>query len=343
MAEAGEAVDPLTRLAIRCGTDKWGPHFYTPIYHSLLGHLRDRPVRLLEIGVGGQNSTSIGGASLRMWAEYFPEGRIVGIDIAEKRLDSDARIIVLRGSQTDPDFLASVVAAHGPFDIIIHDGSHRPADVRATFDILFPSLADAGLYVIEDIQTAFWPEFGGSPADGAETMRLATSVLLGINHEEIRVVAPDSPSLPAAATIRALRAWHNLLVFEKGDNGEPSSARYDLDNVHAGRALAITERELADSPTAAGLAQLAHTYMLGRRYREALEIIERGLALRPDDTHLLMLGAKAARRCGDRVRQQEYADRLGASAGSDPAVRELLRKMNVSSAPTGPVTGRQEG
>lgn len=342
LADASEAVDPLTRLAIRHGTDKWGPHFYTPIYHSLFGRFRERPVRLLEIGVGGQNSAVIGGASLRMWADYFPKGRIVGIDIAEKRLETGDRVTILQGSQTDPDFLAGVVAAHGPFDIIIDDGSHRPQDVRASFDILFPGLADNGLYVIEDIQTAFWPDFGGSSADGADTMSLATSVLLGINHEEIRVVAPERPVAATAATIRALRAWHNLLVFEKGDNGEPSSARYDIDNAHAQRAIAIAQHELADSPTPAGLAQLAHTYMLGRRYREALEIIERGLGLCPDDTHLLMLGLKAAKRCGDRVRPKEYVDRLAPLAGSDPAVRELLGKINAGGAEQRAITDRRE-
>ncbi|MBV8508817.1 MAG: hypothetical protein JO289_01505, partial [Xanthobacteraceae bacterium] len=43
---ADDHIDPLTRLAIRHGTDKWGPHFYTPIYHELLAPLRDRPVKL---------------------------------------------------------------------------------------------------------------------------------------------------------------------------------------------------------------------------------------------------------------------------------------------------------
>jgi hypothetical protein len=32
--ETSHEVDPLTRLAIKHGTDKWGPHFYTPVYHE---------------------------------------------------------------------------------------------------------------------------------------------------------------------------------------------------------------------------------------------------------------------------------------------------------------------
>ena len=76
MADADPAadIDPLTALAIRHGTDKWGPHFYTPVYHELFAHLRDAAVRLLEIGIGGYGYQTVGGASLRMWADYFPRG-----------------------------------------------------------------------------------------------------------------------------------------------------------------------------------------------------------------------------------------------------------------------------
>jgi hypothetical protein len=74
-ALSSDDIDPLTLLAIRHGTDKWGPHFYTPIYHAVFAHLRDRPVRLLEIGVGGYKLRDVGGASLAMWADYFPHGR----------------------------------------------------------------------------------------------------------------------------------------------------------------------------------------------------------------------------------------------------------------------------
>jgi 8-demethyl-8-alpha-L-rhamnosyltetracenomycin-C 2'-O-methyltransferase len=82
-----DSVDPLTALAIKYGTDKWGPHFYTPIYHELFSAWRDRPIRLLEIGVGGYGFRKVGGSSLSMWAEYFPRGHITGLDIAPKQLD----------------------------------------------------------------------------------------------------------------------------------------------------------------------------------------------------------------------------------------------------------------
>ena len=42
--------------------------------------------------------------------------------------------------------------------VFIDDGSHVPAHVATSFYALFPRLADGGLYVIEDVQTAFWPQ-----------------------------------------------------------------------------------------------------------------------------------------------------------------------------------------
>ena len=90
---------------------------------------------------------------------------------------------------------------------------------------------------------------------------------------------------------------------------------------HVERAIAIAERELAESPTPEGLTQLARTYMLSRRYRESLEVIERGLALWPTHHHLLTIGAKAAKRCGDDARQQQYVERLAALAGVEAAFR----------------------
>ncbi len=155
-------LDALTRLAVIHGTDKFGYHDYTPNYHALLGHLRDRPVRLLEIGVGGYQDADRGGESLEMWRDYFARGQITGIDIREKEMDLGARVAIEQGSQVDAAFLAGLVRARGPFDVIIDDGSHRNEHVVMSFEMLFPTLAPGGIHVIEDMQTAFFPRFGGS-------------------------------------------------------------------------------------------------------------------------------------------------------------------------------------
>jgi hypothetical protein len=64
----------LDELAVRHGTDKSSRrHGFAEIYETYVRPLRDEPIAMLEIGVWK-------GASLRMWADYFPNGRIHGLD-----------------------------------------------------------------------------------------------------------------------------------------------------------------------------------------------------------------------------------------------------------------------
>lgn len=161
------ALDPLARIY---GTDKSSRfHGYTRHYAAHLGRRRRHIRCLLEIGIGGTTpltgyDTVEGGQSLRMWQDYLPNARIVGIDIAAKAV-SGRRIRTERGDQSDPAFLAGVAGRHGPFDVVIDDGSHRGPDVKASFEALFPHVAPGGVYVIEDLATAYatWDNFCGGP------------------------------------------------------------------------------------------------------------------------------------------------------------------------------------
>src|SRR5882757_9979464 len=70
-------------------------------------------------------------------------------------------INIFKGSQVDKEFLRNVIKKIGNPDIIIDDGSHVNEHMIDTFKILFPLLKDGGVYVVEDTQTSYWPEFGG--------------------------------------------------------------------------------------------------------------------------------------------------------------------------------------
>lgn len=133
---------------------KW--HHYIPIYNRYFEPFRNRKIRFLEIGVSK-------GGSLQMWRKYFgKEAVIFGIDINPEcgKLDGLAGQVRI-GSQTDEDFLASVVKEMGGVDIILDDGSHRMEHVSATLKYLFPHLSYNGIYMIEDLHTAYWESFGG--------------------------------------------------------------------------------------------------------------------------------------------------------------------------------------
>lgn len=152
----------LTLLGILMGTDKaWWGHHYTPHYMTHFKKYKYKKINLLEIGVGGHQDPSKGGNSLRMWKYYFPFGRIFGIDIFDKSALEEWRIKTFKGSQSDADFLRKTVNIKGGVDIIIDDGSHINEHVITSFKTLFPLLKDGGIYVVEDLQTAYWPDMGG--------------------------------------------------------------------------------------------------------------------------------------------------------------------------------------
>lgn len=217
--------DELTRLAIRFRTDKWGDHRYTPHYYRHLGHLRDQPINLLEIGIGGYSRERQGGASLRMWKHFFPQARIWGLDIEDKSFVEEPRIRVFQGDQSDPELLAAITEEIGRLDVVIDDGSHRPAHVIASFAYLFPRLADNGIYVVEDTQTSYWPEWGGSADvdDPHTSMAMLKRLTDGLNYEEF-VSEPYKPTYTDLNVVGA-HFYHNLVFIEKGDNTEGTRKR----------------------------------------------------------------------------------------------------------------------
>jgi hypothetical protein len=326
-------IDPLTRLAIRHGTDKWGAHFYTPIYHGLFAPLRDKPIKLLEIGVGGYGFRKLGGASLAMWADYFQRGQLIGVDAAEKQLDIGPRVTILQGSQGDPGFLAKLAAEQGPFDIVIDDGSHVPEHVVLSFNKLFPAVVDEGYYIIEDVQTTFWPQYGGSPEGGGETLRLARVILEGLNHVEIRAVAANWTPMPGTDRIKSFRAYHNLFVIQKGDNSEPSTKGLNSSNSHVRSALAMIEGEMARAPTAGGLAHLALMYSVLEQNQRAFQTIQQGLALWPHDLGLLSLGSRIAEQIGDVTTRIKLLERARAIDPSEKLVSDMLQRAKETKDP----------
>ncbi|QQC92103.1 hypothetical protein [Streptomyces alfalfae] len=214
----------LTELAVRHGTDKWGfLHQYTQHYERHFGHLRDRPVRICEIGVGGYGDPRAGGGSLSMWKEFFPRGLVYGVDIADKRALDRPRITTVRADQSDPEALRSMAEEFGPFDIIIDDGSHMSPHVITSFRTLFPYLVEDGVYAVEDLHGSYWPQlFEGSEDDlndPAYTVGFLKQMVDGLNHEEF-LKKETRVARPTDRTIKGMHFYHNLAFIEKGRNEE---------------------------------------------------------------------------------------------------------------------------
>lgn len=136
---------------------KW--HHYIPIYDRYFSRFRGTKVRFLEIGINK-------GGSLQMWRNYFGEDAVIyGIDINEECARFNGQSAQVRiGSQADPEFLNKVIDEMGGVDVVLDDGSHRMPHVRASFEAIFPRVEPHGVYMVEDLHTAYLEKFGGGYA-----------------------------------------------------------------------------------------------------------------------------------------------------------------------------------
>jgi hypothetical protein len=226
---------PLWRLFYMFGSDKHAPgwHSYGHTYGTLFRRWKYRPVKLLEIGIGGYRD-SLGGRSLLAWQAFFPFGTIVAGDIVPKQELAGHRRRIVQLDQSSSADLDVLCKQEAPFDIIIDDGSHFNAHQILTFQRLWGALNDGGVYVVEDVQTSFWPGVvAGVEWDGADISNPGFSqtcygyfleLAKYVNQAEFRStdhIDPDRQRF--AKQIKQISFEHNLIILLKGDNSETSA------------------------------------------------------------------------------------------------------------------------
>jgi SAM-dependent methyltransferase len=188
---------------------KWKHYF--PIYEKHFTPIRNKPIKILEIGI-------LNGGSLEMWRYYFPEATIVGIDINPLCKQHEQEGINVRiGDQTDEKFLQSLIDEFGAFDLIIDDGSHHVAHVNKTFQFLFPKLADDGIYFIEDTHAAYWDSHGGSIKEPESINNVAKGMIDSINADHAR--GQKEPDY-FTRNVKCMSVYDSIIVFDKGNVGE---------------------------------------------------------------------------------------------------------------------------
>lgn len=138
-------------------------HNYTILYNHLFESMRDRPLRIFELGLGTNNTdvpSNMGpsgrpGASLYGWREYFPNASIFGADIDRRILFESDRIRTYYCDQTNPDSIRDLWDSPGlseeGFDIIVEDGLHKHAANVCFFENSIHKLNVGGYYIIEDL------------------------------------------------------------------------------------------------------------------------------------------------------------------------------------------------
>jgi cephalosporin hydroxylase len=182
------------------------------VYEKHFGPLRNKPIKLLEIGI-------LNGGSLEMWRHYFgPDAKIVGVDINPACKEHEFPGVHVRiGDQSDEGFLQSLIDEFGEFDLVIDDGSHHVAHVKKTFEYLYPRIAPEGIYFIEDTHAAYWPSHGGSVNHPDSINNVAKHMIDRINADHSRGQVPMDYY---TKNTKCMSVYDSIVVFEKGDVGE---------------------------------------------------------------------------------------------------------------------------
>ena len=107
-----------------------------------------------------------------MWSKWFPNAHIHGVDL-HKILPLGERVTHYRIDCTHPR-TAHLVWLLKP-DVIIDDAAHTMRSHQEAFELAFPSLKSGGLYIFEDLQTCYYPEFGGSATHLGEPLDEASA------------------------------------------------------------------------------------------------------------------------------------------------------------------------
>jgi len=182
---------------------------YFPIYEKHLSGWRNKNITFIEIGVSK-------GGSLQMWQRFFgPMATIVGIDIdPECAKHQEQGIHVRIGDQSDPKFLESIITEFGTPDIILDDGSHMMGDIWKSFAFLYPRLSKNGVYIVEDLHTAYWEEHGGGINNPASFVNISKIFIDKLNADYSRgAIAPDFMTRYTFG----ISFYDSMIVYERGN------------------------------------------------------------------------------------------------------------------------------
>jgi hypothetical protein len=144
------------------GSDKGRALNYTTVYSALFKDWHDRPLRILELGLGTNNPdlpSNMGvfgapGASLRGWRELFPQALVYGADIDRAILFEEDRIKTFYCDQLSGSSIRELWSRpelQDGVDILIEDGLHTFEANVLFLEESLDHLRPGGIYVCEDI------------------------------------------------------------------------------------------------------------------------------------------------------------------------------------------------
>lgn len=158
-----------------------------------------------------------------MWKKYFGrKAKIIGVDIDPrcKSLKED-QITIRIGDQEDRVFLKKLVKEIGPIDVVIEDGGHTMGQQIATFEEIYPHVKEGGVFLIEDLHTSYWHEYGGGYRKAGTFIEYAKALVDKLHAWHSR----DSESFTVddfTTSTKSMHFYDSIIVFEKGKVVQPS-------------------------------------------------------------------------------------------------------------------------
>ena len=122
------------------GGDRCCVNDYDKIYDR---YLPEKPKVVVEVGV-------FTGTGLRVFSDYYPDARIIGLDISPETVKDPGRAEVHYFDQTDPKGLDKILNGN-KIDVVIDDGLHRAFSMVNTYNYFREYLNNDAVYFIEDI------------------------------------------------------------------------------------------------------------------------------------------------------------------------------------------------
>lgn len=181
---------------------------YTEAYNRFFSKYKGKKITLLEIGV-------YKGGSLQMWKDYFGKNaQIVGLDINPecKKLEEE-NIKIYVGDQEDRKFLQSMKRQIGEIDIIIDDGGHTMEQQKTSFEELFDTLSDNGVYLCEDCQTSYWEQYNGGYRKENTFIEYSKKMIDGLNKQYIE--ESISEEIKYEDEIKSITFYDGMVFIEK--------------------------------------------------------------------------------------------------------------------------------
>lgn len=200
---------------------------YFSIYDRYFNPYRDKPVKVLEIGVQE-------GGSLHLWKSFFGEtSTIYGIDIDERVMalnSPENSIVVSICDQSNPIELTKFAKQHGPFDIIIDDGGHQMNQQINSFEVLYPHLSKHGCYLVEDTHTSYWKSYKGGLRRPGTFIEYAKHVSDYVNCFHFRDNETFIEQVDLIEELRltlvSVHFYDSIVVFLKGNKCPPVAKFY---------------------------------------------------------------------------------------------------------------------